>query len=166
MPVKTGAAKAWVCSVAAVVACLVAWPAGARAEDAAAPAAEAAQQPANPIVLWELATHDCHKSAEFFRTVFGWQTNFAEDVQYYRLPIADGESQLSGGIIFTLAQAKLPFLALYILVDDIEAKAEAVTTAGGLITEPPHEISPGVSICLFNEPSGCTFAMIQIKPKE
>jgi predicted enzyme related to lactoylglutathione lyase len=150
---------------AAAVLCLLFAAVGASAEDAAVPSTEAAP-PANPIVLWELATHDCHKSAEFFKMVFGWQANFAEDVQYYRLPIADGESQLSGGIIFTLAQAKLPFLTLYVLVDDIDAKAVAVTSAGGLITEPPHEISPGVSICLFNEPSGCTFAMIQIKPKE
>ena len=164
MSITTSAPRRWV-QAAAVGAALFGGTVVASADGAAAPSGEAAQ-PANPIVLWELATHDCHKSAEFFRTVFGWQADFAEDVQYYRLPIAGGESQLSGGIIFTLAQAKLPFLALYILVDDIEAKAEAVTKAGGLVTEPPHEISPGTSICLFNEPSGCTFAMIQIKPKE
>ena len=145
-------------------ACLAA-PAACAAEEAGEPQ-ESVAGAANPIVLWELATQDCHKSAEFFRSVFGWPVNYDEKVAYYRVPIADGESQLSGGIVFTLAKAKLPFLTLYILVEDIEAKAAAVTEAGGLITEPPHEISPGVSICLFNDPSGCTFAMIQIKRGE
>jgi predicted enzyme related to lactoylglutathione lyase len=133
------------------------------AESVEEPQVDTKATTANPIVLWELATQDCHKSAEFFKDVFGWPVTYAEDVAYYRVPIAEGESQLSGGIIFTLRKAKLPFLTLYILVDDIEAKAAAITEAGGLITEPPHEIAPGQSICLFNDPSGCTFAMIEIK---
>jgi predicted enzyme related to lactoylglutathione lyase len=30
-----------------------------------------------------------------------------------------------------------------------------------MIVEPPHEISPGTWICLFNDPSGVTFAMLE-----
>lgn len=164
-----GVVRGWLVPVIVVLATCAAVAPAARAEDAAAAAApeeSAATGTANPVVLWELATQDCHKSAEFFKQVFGWPVEYDERVAYYRVGIPEGESQLSGGIIFTLAKAKLPFLALYILVEDIDAKAEAITQAGGLVTEAPHEISPGMSICLFNDPSGVTFAMIQIKPKE
>jgi uncharacterized protein len=160
------AMRGWLVPVTVVLAICAAVAPAARAEDAAAPEAGAAVGASNPVVLWELATQDCHKSAEFFKQVFGWPVEYDERVAYYRVGIPEGESQLSGGIIFTLAKPKLPFLTLYILVEDINAKADEVTQAGGLITEPPHEISPGMSICLFNDPSGVTFAMIQIKPKE
>lgn len=159
-------ARWWPVTVAGVLVVMAVAAPVAAAEDAAAPEGDAAVGAANPVVLWELATQDCHKSAEFFRQVFDWPVEYDEKVAYYRVRIPEGESQLSGGIIFTLAKAKLPFLTLYILVDDIDAKAEEITEAGGLITEAPHEISPGMSICLFNDPSGVTFAMIQIKPKE
>jgi len=55
----------------------------------------------------------------------------------------------------------LPFLTLYIQVADIEEKANLIEEAGGWIVEPPNELSGRTKICLFNEPSGVTFAMIQ-----
>jgi len=60
-----------------------------------------------------------------------------------------------------LKRAKLPFLTLYIQVEDIEEKAKLVEEAGGWIVEPPNELPSRTKICLFNEPSGVTFAMIQ-----
>ena len=32
---------------------------------------------------------------------------------------------------------------------------------GGFIVDPPAELAPGEWLCLFNDPSGVTFAMIQ-----
>jgi predicted enzyme related to lactoylglutathione lyase len=64
------------------------------------------------------------------------------------------------GYIFTLRQAKLPFLAIYIRVADIAAKRELVLKHGGSIVIEPTTIGDS-RICLFNEPSGVTFAMIQ-----
>ena len=51
--------------------------------------------------------------------------------------------------------------SIYIRVDDIHAMAKKVGEHGGLIVDPPLEIGAGEWICLFNEPSGVTFAMIQ-----
>ena len=78
----------------------------------------------------------------------------------------DDKQAFGGGGVFTLRKAKLPFMCLYICVDDIEAKAKLVEEAGGLIVEAPFEIQSGTKICLFNEPSGVTFAMIQSKANE
>ncbi len=113
----------------------------------------------NPIVWWELATHDQEKSAKFFRDVFGWDLEIDENVGFYKM--RHNPSQITGGGIFTLKRAKLPFVALYIQVEDIHAKAKEVDEHGGLVKDPPFEISPGIWLCLFNEPSGVEFAMIQ-----
>ena len=119
----------------------------------------------NPIVWWELATHDAEKTVKFFRDVFDWQIDFDEKAGFFKM--RHNPPTVSGGGIFTLRRAKLPFVALYISVDDIQAMAKSVQEHGGFIVDPPFEIGGGEWICLFNEPSGVTFAMIQeAKPAE
>ena len=113
----------------------------------------------DPITWWELATHDQEKSVRFFEQVFGWKFRMDEGMGFHKTTV--GNSTLNGGAIFTLRRAKLPFLALYIKVDDIQAKAKAVQEHGGFIVDPPAELAPGEWLCLFNEPSGVTFGMIQ-----
>jgi predicted enzyme related to lactoylglutathione lyase len=119
----------------------------------------------NPVVFWELASHDAEASVGFFKEIFGWEIEKEQNTILY---IADsrGEDQGVAGGIFTLQKAKLPFLTIYILVDDIEEKAKLVEKAGGLIIEPPQKIKSGSWICLFNDPSGVTFAMLQKAPAE
>jgi predicted enzyme related to lactoylglutathione lyase len=46
-------------------------------------------------------------------------------------------------------------------VDDIQAKATLIQENGGFIVDLPAGLAPDEWICLFNEPSGVTFAMIQ-----
>ncbi len=116
----------------------------------------------DPIVCWELASHDEAKSAEFFRKVFDWEVPFDEKLGFYRVK-SPGTPTCSRGLIFTLRQAKLPFLTLYIGVKDIDAKRRLVAEHGGFIVIEPFAIGDGERICLFNEPSGVTFAMIQEK---
>jgi len=117
---------------------------------------------ANPICWWELASHDAKKTVGFLNSVFEWNLVFDERLGFFVMPAADGDKQVfSGGGVFTLGKAKLPFIALYIRVEDIEAKARLIEESGGFIVEAPHEIQSGTKICLFNEPSGVTFAMIQ-----
>jgi len=113
----------------------------------------------NPIIWWELATHDQEKSVKFFESVFGWKFRMDENMGFHKT--VNGNFTLDGGAIFTLRRAKLPFLALYIKVDDIHETAKMIQENGGLIVDPPAELAPNEWICLFNEPSGVTFAMIQ-----
>lgn len=113
----------------------------------------------NPIIWWELATHDQEKSVRFFEGVFGWK--FQLDVESGFHKIINASFVMQGGAIFTLRRAKLPFLTLYIQVDDIQEKVRLVREHGGFIVDPPAELAPNQWICLFNEPSGVTFAMIQ-----
>ncbi len=117
----------------------------------------------NPVVFWELASHDMEKSVNFFREVFEWQVEFSERLGFYVIPRVAPSGEDLDGAVFTLKRAKLPFLTVYIQVEDIDAKARLVEEKGGFIVEAPFDISPNSRICLFNEPSGVTFAMIQPK---
>ena len=117
----------------------------------------------NPVVFWELASHDMEKSVAFFREVFDWQIEFNDRLGFYIIPATTPAGEDIDGAIFTLKRAKLPFLTIYIQVEDIDAKAGLVQEKGGFIVEAPFDISPTSRICLFNEPSGVTFAMIQSK---
>jgi len=116
----------------------------------------------NPVVFWELASSDEYKSARFFRDVFGWEVVFDEKLGFHRVKPPAG-THPAHGYIFTPKRAYPPFVAVYIQVEDIKAMRDRVVQFGGHIVTEPAEPSPGSLVCLFNEPSGVTFAMIQQK---
>ena len=98
------------------------------AEDQAAPAAK--PTPPNPVVFWELGTHDGPKSLEFFTTVFGWESAPVEGAKtFFHTLDTGGEGGGIDGGVFTLRKARPAFLAVYILVDDIESSARLVEQA-------------------------------------
>jgi len=115
----------------------------------------------NPIYWWELASHDAESTVDFLKEVFGWDIRFDKNAGFFTVPADQSHSDLHGGGVFTLRKAKLPFLTLYIKVEDIFSKAKQVEAAGGHVVEAPFDIGSGSYICLFNEPSGVTLAMIQ-----
>ena len=117
----------------------------------------------NPIVWWELASHDAEKTADFIKKVFGWEIEYDETIKCFNFPIPKDDSRLSGGGVFTLRKAKLPFLTFYVQVEDIDKKAKLIEQLGGHILEAPFKIASGSRICLFNEPSGVTLAMLEKK---
>ena len=119
----------------------------------------------NPVCYWELASHDAEKSVAFFKKVFGWDFQYDDNIGIFEVPAADAAQEFAGGGIFTLKKAKLPFLTIYIKVDDIEEKARLVEQEGGFIVIESFELPTGSKICLFNEPSGVTFAMIELAKK-
>ena len=116
----------------------------------------------NPVFFWELASHDAEKSVAFFKKVFDWEIQFDKKSGIHFIPAGEEAGEFAGGGIFTLGKPRLPFVSVYIQVEDIEKKAEQVEGAGGMIVEPPQSFVPGGSkVCLFTEPSGVIFAMHQ-----
>jgi predicted enzyme related to lactoylglutathione lyase len=84
-----------------------------------------------PVVYWELASHDAEKSAELLRAIFGWEPNWDEQIGLYDFAAGEHAARFAGGGVFTLRKAKLPFLTIYIRVDDIQEKARLVQEHGG-----------------------------------
>ena len=62
-------------------------------------------------------------------------------------------------------KAKLPWLTVYVHVDDAEAKAREIEEKGGHIVVPPQEFIPGAKVCVFNDPSGVPFALLERRKK-
>ena len=117
----------------------------------------------NPVVYWELASHDASKTVDFLKKVFDWDFEYDARTTIHELPVE--LTPVQGGGVFTLRRAKLPFLTIYIKVDDLDAKVKLIEENGGFIADPPLDLPGGSRICLFNEPSGVTLAMIQSAKK-
>lgn len=115
----------------------------------------------NPVVYWELASHYADVTVDFLRKVFDWEFEYDPSTTIYEMSTSETPHAFNGGGVFTLRRAKLPFLTLYIRVEDIEAKVRLILENKGFIVEGPIAIPGGAKICLFNEPSGVTLAMIQ-----
>ena len=119
----------------------------------------------NPVVFWELASHDAEKTVAFLEELFGWNIQLDEPSGIFEIPAdrggPDHPAPFAGGGVFTLRKARLPFLTIYIRVKDIGAMAKQVEELGGLIVIPPEVVVLGSRICLFNEPSGVTLAMYE-----
>lgn len=114
----------------------------------------------NPVCYWELASHDAEKTAAFLRALFDWEITLDPRTGIFEAPAGEARAAFTGGGVFTLRRARLPFLTLYIRVDDVDAKAKQAEALGGLIVIPPFNIDSASRICLFNEPSGVTLALI------
>jgi len=115
----------------------------------------------NPVFFWELASHDAEKTIEFLKKVFDWEVELDEQLGIYEIPAGEAPNGFAGGGVFTLRKAKLPFLTIYIQVDDIDARKKLIEENGGYIVEEPPALPTGTRICLFNEPSGVTLGMLQ-----
>ncbi|MBN1643826.1 MAG: hypothetical protein JW856_03305 [Dehalococcoidales bacterium] len=115
----------------------------------------------NPVCYWELASHDAKKTTEFLKKVFDWEDEYDKKTGIYEFPAGEVKTAFAGGGVFTLKKAKLPFLTIYIRVDDIDTKAKLIEEHGGFIVEAPFKINAHTKICLFNEPSGVTLAMLE-----
>ncbi len=118
----------------------------------------------HPIVYWEIASHDAQKTVEFLEQAFDWKFEYDTRTTIHELPAGEAAQKFAGGGVFTLQRAKLPFLTIYIEVDDIDERAERIENLGGHIVEPPFDATANTRICLFNEPSGVTLAMLERRP--
>jgi predicted enzyme related to lactoylglutathione lyase len=121
----------------------------------------------NPVVFWEIASNDAEKSVKFMEQVFGWKSEYDRRSTIHEFASGEAKAAFAGGGIFTLRQAKVPFLTIYIMVDDINAKVKKIEELGGFIVISPRQPTPGgPTICLFNEPSGVTLGMIERRKKQ
>ena len=112
----------------------------------------------NPVVFWEIASHDAKRTTQFLKELLDWEIELDENSGIYEIPAGPP----MGGGVFTLRKARLPFLTIYIQVDDVEGKARLAEEMGALIVVPPQQSFPGgPKICLFNEPSGVTLGMLE-----
>jgi len=115
----------------------------------------------NPVSFWQFFSNDIEASINFFKIVFEWEFSYNEESGIYQVSAKDFPDFFQGGFISKNNFDDLPFLTIYIRVDNIDRKAELVIENGGEIIKPPYDLSNGNRVCIFKDPSGVPFAMIQ-----
>ena len=119
------------------------------------------------FIWYELMTSDADGAREFYSAVVDWniEGKSGAPMDYRMISAADGpvaglmpltDEMQSGGA--------RPCWAGYILVDDVDASAEAATAAGGAIHMPPWDI-PGIGrMAYIADPQGVTFYIMKPTP--
>lgn len=116
----------------------------------------------NPIVHVEIPADNPETAGEFYKKVFGWNT----DNSYPGYPMFSAEGGPGGGFVKAGNTAmgvnyKAGEVIVYLGVDDIDSKVREIESNGGRITTPKTEI-PGMGwFAMFTDPSGNRLAVYQ-----
>ncbi len=107
----------------------------------------------------ELLATDWEKVFPFYGEIFGWQKADSEigPTDTYQLFAAGG--QTVGGMLAKRPAEPVPFWLYYFNIDDLDAAAERVKSAGGQILEAPLELPGGSWFARCMDPQGAAFAV-------
>ena len=107
----------------------------------------------------ELLATDREKALAFYGELFGWQKADAEIGPTNTYQPFSASGQTIGGIVTKLPIEPVPFWLYYFNIDDIDAAADRVKTAGGEISVGPLELPSGNWIARCRDPQGAAFAL-------
>ncbi|ACB95255.1 VOC family protein [Beijerinckia indica] len=109
----------------------------------------------------ELAAGDWEKAFDFYSALFGWtkdQTFDMGPMGTYQLFAHDGAP--IGGMMTKPPILPVPFWSYYFFVDSINAAIDRVKSAGGTVTNGPHQVPGGDWIIHGLDPQGAPFALV------
>jgi predicted enzyme related to lactoylglutathione lyase len=109
------------------------------------------------ICYVELPTDDVALSAAFYEAVFGWKIRRRGDGA---TAFDDTTGEVSGAFVTDREAAVRPGLLLYVMVDSVEAAAEAVSAGGGEIVQPIGADAPELT-ARFRDPGGNVIGLYQ-----
>ena len=109
------------------------------------------------ICYLEIPTADIPRSVRFYQAVFGWETRRRGDGT---TAFDDGVGEVSGAWVTGRPSSPDPGLLLYVMVDSVEATAEAVVAHGGRIVQPLGVDSPELT-ARFADPDGNVLGLYQ-----
>ncbi len=109
----------------------------------------------------ELLAADREAAFAFYAGLFGWTKAEAIDMGPMGIyQLFNAGSQMIGGMMTKPDAVPVPFWRYYFNVAGIDAAAERVRTAGGQVTNGPHEVPGGSWIVQCTDPQGGLFALV------
>lgn len=99
----------------------------------------------NPVVHFEITGKDGDKIQNFYRELFGWEINSDNPMNYGMVDTKTGQG-INGGIL--KAPKDVPFLTIYISVEDLQKYLDKAKQLGGEAVVPPTDI-PGIGAYAF-----------------
>jgi uncharacterized protein len=110
------------------------------------------------ICYIEMPATDIRRSADFYRSVFGWSIRTRGDGS---VAFDDGVGQVSGAFTLGRPPGDRPGLLVYIMVDDIDQACDAVVANGGAIVQPIGADAPEIT-ARFRDPGGNVIGLYQL----
>jgi uncharacterized protein len=111
---------------------------------------------------FELHTRDYAAAVDFYRTVFGWETQPVSDTDEFRYTIMKNGDEMLGGILD--ASSLLPdgvpsHWSVYFGADDADVAAAKIRELGGKILREPED-TPYGKLATAADPSGVQFKIV------
>lgn len=129
----------------------------------------------NPVVHFEMPALDRRRMAQFYETVFGWQTQMLgpEMGDYVLATTTETDERgphspgaINGGFFPRRPDWPQQHPSIVIAVDDVRAAMQGVADAGGEVLGEPMEI-PGVGQYVsFRDTEGNRVSMLQPIPRD
>jgi len=109
------------------------------------------------ICYLELPAIDVRRSADFYRTVFGWTIRRRGDGS---TAFDDTVGEVSGSWVVGRPPSSQPGVLFYIMVDSVNATVAAVTAHGGEIVQTIGADAPEIT-ARFRDPGGNVIGLYQ-----
>jgi len=109
------------------------------------------------ICYIEMPATDIARSADFYRTVFGWHVRLRGDGS---TAFDDGVGEVSGTWVLRQPPSVTPGLLVYVMVDSVAATVEAIVANGGEIVQPIGADAPEIT-ARFRDPGGNVLGLYQ-----
>jgi uncharacterized protein len=110
------------------------------------------------ICYIELPAADAARSAEFYRTVFGWNIRTRRDGH---LAFDDSVGEVSGSFVTGRPPSSgKPGLLMYVMVDSVAATLDAILAGGGAVVQPIGADAPEIT-ARFADPAGNVIGLYQ-----
>jgi predicted enzyme related to lactoylglutathione lyase len=100
---------------------------------------------------------DVARSADFYKSVFGWNIRQRSDGH---IAFDDGVNQVSGEWVLDRPPAAQPGLLVYIMVDSVTATIDSIVANGGEIVQPVGADAPEIT-ARFRDPAGNVIGIYQ-----
>jgi predicted enzyme related to lactoylglutathione lyase len=109
------------------------------------------------ICYIEMPSTDIQRSADFYRTVFGWNVRRRGDGA---IAFDDGVGEVSGVWKTGRPPSPTPGLLIYIMVDSVEETIRKLLANGGQLVQPIGADAPEIT-ARFRDPGGNVLGLYQ-----
>lgn len=109
------------------------------------------------ICYIEMPAVDVNASAEFYKSIFGWNIRTRGDGS---ISFDDGVGQVSGTWVLNRNPMTEVGLLVYIMVDSVATTIDKITAKGGVIVQPIGGDAPEIT-ARFKDPAGNILGLYQ-----
>lgn len=103
--------------------------------------------------------------ASFYRSVFGWEIEQMEGVEYWRINTgSEGTTPLNGGLTYK-ALPDLNGWMLYVQVAALDETVELIKSLGGAVIRPKTAVPRAAWVTIVADPAKNVFGVWQADPK-